>query len=135
MQDDQGGGIEVAFGCEVVEGCTASGEANLVPEPVVSTEEVACAWAVPKAEAGSQMLDPATVNVRYTSTNGFSVLLGAVEGAEACATAELGWYYDSPTNPKQILACPQTCEVLTTRQMTQVNALFGCTTRPAPPIR
>jgi len=135
MQDDKEGGIEVAFGCEVVEGCTASGEAHLIPEPAVAAGETACAWAIPQPEAGSQVLDPETVNVRYTSTNGFSVLMGAVEGAEACAAAELGWHYDAPTNPKKIIACPQTCDVLTSRQMTQVNALFGCQTRPAPPVR
>lgn len=145
MQDDAGGGIDVSFGCEVVEGCAASGEATLggegseTGEPVVAADDaglaanVACEWALPELEGNAQQLDLDNVNVRYTTSNGFGVLMGKVGGPADCATAELGWHFDDAAEPTKIVACPETCEILTSRQITEVNALFGCETKPARP--
>lgn len=181
MQDDANGGIDVVFGCEVVEGCAASNEAALqgdnitgstseavtsgaANEPVgASTGEasvsgtasgsgvasgsgsgvaseppappvaVACEWPLPELDDRQQQLDLENVNVRYTTSKGFGVLMGSVTGPDACAQAELGWYFDNPEKPTKIVACPETCEILTSRQVTEVNALFGCKTRPAKP--
>jgi hypothetical protein len=149
MQDDANGGIDVVFGCEAVEGCAANEEAALGVDPTssgaidVSTNgdsssaaapvAVACEWPLPELDNRQQELDLENVNVRYTTSKGFGVVMGSVPGADACATAELGWYYDDPTRPTKIVACPDTCEILTSRQITEVNALFGCKTRPAQP--
>ena len=149
MQDDANGGIAVVFGCEAVEGCAATDEAVLAGDPTatgaidVSTSgdggpgaapvAVACEWPLPELDDRQQELDLENVNVRYTTSRGFGVIMGAVDGADACATAELGWYYDDPAKPTKIVACPETCEILTSRQITEVNALFGCKTRPAKP--
>lgn len=145
MQDDSGGGIDVSFGCEVVAGCAASGEATLggeggeTAEPVPAADDagvatnVACEWALPELEGNAQQLDLDNVNVRYTTSNGFGVLMGKVGGPADCATAELGWHFDDAAEPTKIVACPETCEILTSRQITEVNALFGCETKPARP--
>jgi hypothetical protein len=151
MQDDANGGIDVVFGCEAVEGCAANEEAALQGEPnstgavdVLTGGDsnsnssapqiaVACEWPLPELDDRQQELDLENVNVRYTTSKGFGVIMGSVTGADACATAELGWYFDDPEQPTKIVACPETCEVLTSRQITEVNALFGCKTRPAKP--
>lgn len=169
MQDDANGGIDVVFGCEVVEGCAASDEATLngdavtgstdvatsaastEPAPASTSEAsgnsaasepppppppqvaVACEWPLPELDDRQQQLDLENVNVRYTTSKGFGVLMGSVSGADACAEAELGWYFDNPEKPTKIVACPETCDILTSRQVTEVNALFGCKTRPAKP--
>lgn len=142
MQNDAEGSIDVQFGCETVAGCAASSEASLggdtpAPGPVgdggtTSGGNVACEWDLPEPADGT-LLDLANVNVRYSTPNGFGVLMGAVTGADACAAADLGWYYDDPEDPAKIVACPETCDVLTTHNITNVQALFGCETKPAIP--
>lgn len=143
MQDDSGGGIGVVFGCEVVEGCAASDEATLEAGGDVGSETttlvvdggsagpVACEWVLPTLDDRQQQLDLENVNVRYTTDKGFGVLMGSVATPTECASVDLGWYFDNPDKPTKIVACPETCEVLTSRQVTEVNALFGCKTKPA----
>lgn len=144
MQDDASGGIEVEFGCETVEGCAANEEAALDGDPVAVVADdggagpgapvaVACEWPLPKLEDRQQELDLESVNVRYTTSKGFGVIMGSVSDLASCASADLGWYFDDPKKPTKIVACPETCDVLTSRQITKVNALFGCKTRPAKP--
>lgn len=149
MQDDANGGIDVVFGCEAVEGCAANEEASLEGDPnstgsvepsvggdggtAAPPVPVACEWPLPELDDRQQELDLENVNVRYTTSKGFGVIMGSVTGPDACATADLGWHFDDPEKPTKIVACPETCEVLTSRQITEVNALFGCKTRPAKP--
>ncbi len=141
MQNDAEGQIKVQFACETVAGCAASAEADLgdgAPTTGPSDAggvptDVACEWDLPEPEDGKTELDLENVNVRYTTANGFGVLMGAVTGADACAAADLGWYYDNPEEPTKIVACPETCGVLTTHGITDVQALFGCQTKPAIP--
>ncbi len=126
-----GGGIDVAFGCEVVEGCAATAEAVLGAEGAAGG--VACEWPLPSPDNRQELLDLESVNVRYTTSTGFGVLMGQVPAAGDCATADLAWYFDDPTQPTKIVACPATCDVLTANGITTVKALFGCETRPAKP--
>lgn len=132
------GRIDVEFGCEIVEGCAASEATDLnaggAAPPADTNAPVACEWALPELTASNQELNLENVNVRYTTSRGFGVLLGNVPNAEGCATAELGWHYDNPEEPTKIVACPATCDVLNSRQITQVQALFGCQTKPAKPM-
>jgi hypothetical protein len=144
------GRIDVAFGCEIVEGCAASEAADLTGAPAPASTEgstqassdtagaapiaVACEWPLPETGSTNQQLDLENVNVRYTTGRGFGVLLGNVADMAACASADLGWYYDNPEEPTKIVACPGTCDVLNSRQITEVQALFGCETKPAKPM-
>lgn len=127
MQDDSGGGIDVSFGCEIVEGCAASEEAAL------AGDDTGCEWPLPELEDSKKQLNLDNVNVRYTTENGFGVLMGKVENLETCEGTVLGWHFDDADKPTKIVACPETCEVLTSRNITRVNALFGCETKPARP--
>jgi hypothetical protein len=128
MQDDSGGGIDVSFGCEIVEGCAASEEAAL------SGADNGCEWPLPTLADSKKQLNLDNVNVRYTTENGFGVLMGKVANPEACEGAVLGWHFDDAKKPSKIVACPATCDVLTSRNITRVNALFGCETKPARPV-
>jgi hypothetical protein len=128
MQNQSGGQIDVVFGCEAVGSCVASGEAS------VATAQTSCEWELPPAPVG-QLLDLSTVNVRYTSPSGFASNLGNVASGADCAMFQQGWYYDDPSKPKKIIACPQTCSAVQAGgTAAKVDVLFGCKTRPAEPI-
>ena len=58
-------------------------------------------------------------------------LIGHVDDAEACASVDQGWYYDDPENPRSIAMCPRTCDTLQVVEVKEVEALFGCETKPA----
>lgn len=135
ISDDPEGRIDVVFGCEIVEGCSATGASSLLEvqpadEDAGSREPVECQWPVPVAEPGSSV-DFDSLNVRYVTQNGFGILLGQVQNADACASLDQAWYYDDPENPKSIVACPRTCETLQVVDVREVEALFGCETKIA----
>jgi hypothetical protein len=125
LQSTRGGQIDVTFGCESVGSCVATGSAAVTAG--------ACEWDMPMPPPG-QMLDIASVNVRYTSSQGFATSLGNVPSATACPMFARGWYYDDAANPRRIIACPQTCmDMQAGGPSATVEVLFGCKTRPATP--
>jgi len=127
IQDDAEGSIEVSFACELVEGCSASGAGTLGE----GFEVEACAWPMPEPVEAGAAIDLDSLNVRYLTSSGFGVLLGRVDSAADCAAADHGWHYDSPETPLSIVACPDTCERLTSVDAQKVEALFGCETKQA----
>ncbi len=155
------GSINVAFGCEIVEGCAASDSADLsagapVPNDTGSSAPatsvavgssstsdatsaappvaVACEWALPEAGSSDPTTGPRERQCSLHDWPWFRCVVGNVTNLDACASAELGWYYDDPEDPTKIVACPATCDVLNSRQITKVQALFGCETKPAKPM-
>ena len=125
LQNQMGGQIDVTYGCESVGSCVASGSS--------AVSAGTCEWNMPMPPAG-QTLDFTSVNVRYTSANGFATNLGSVPSAAACPMFARGWYYDDPTSPTKIIACPQTCtEMQAGGTNAKVDVLFGCKTKPATP--
>lgn len=131
ISDDTGGKIDVVFGCEIVEGCSASGAGTLATIPDADNGPVDCQWAVPELKDDESAVDLDTLNVRYVTRNGFGVLLGQVENADACAEADQGWYYAAGSGTTSIVACEQTCDTLQIVDVAEVEALFGCETRSA----
>lgn len=123
IQGDVGGRIDVVFGCEVIDGCAASAA------DISAEEGSSCQWPLPPAPDGT-VLDHDSVNVRYTNAAGVGVLLGKVSDADECADVEGGWYYDDPDAPSAIVVCPTTCDLLQDGG-TNVQALFGCDSKPA----
>lgn len=127
VQNQMGGSIDIKFGCESVGACAAKDSTNLATGT--------CQWPLPSPPSG-QALVLDTVNVRYTSASGFATDLGKVASAADCANVEEGWYFDNPTNPQQIVACPQTCaQVQAGGPAAKIEVLFGCKTADAPPVR
>jgi hypothetical protein len=126
MQGEEGGSIDVAFSCELIAGCAASGATS-----VGAMAASSCAFPLPTPPAGV-VLDVATVNVRYETPSGFGVVLGVVPSAEECANVAGGWYFDDPQSPTTIHLCPATCTAHQAGTVTNVRAIFGCDSKPAP---
>ena len=85
------------------------------------TISTGCTFAIPEPPAGQQ-LDPARVNVRYTTDAGDMVNL-AQDPSQGCAE---GWQYSSDGN--QIELCSETCNAVEADPSIQLEVLFGCRT-------
>ncbi|MFZ5891090.1 MAG: VWA domain-containing protein [Myxococcota bacterium] len=129
IQNQTGGRVDVAFGCEAVGSCVASSGSTLM------SGGTSCEWTMPSAPTG-QVLDPNNVNIRYISSAGFATDLGRVPSGAECAQYEDGWFYDNPSNPTKIRACPQTCmQIEAGGSNARVDVLFGCKTADAPIVK
>jgi len=127
MQEEDGGRIDVSFSCELIAGCAASSAST-------EAQEVAsCAFPLPMPPEGV-LLTVSTVNVRYETPSGFGVVLGKVDNADGCANVGGGWYFDNPEEPTSISLCPTTCTDYEAGVATNVQALFGCESKPAEPL-
>jgi hypothetical protein len=69
-----------------------------------------CEWAIPPPPPG-QLLYPELISIELTDASGGNTILRNVSTATSCG-AEAGWYFDNPANPRTILACPATCDVI-----------------------
>lgn len=100
---------------------------------VIKDSKLGCDYLIPPVPEG-QMFDPSKVNVVYTPGSGGMAepILNVPGGAPDC-TNKGGWYYDDPANPKHILMCPDTCNVLQSDAMGKVDLQFGCATQTVPP--
>ena len=86
-----------------------------------------CEWAIPATPEG-QTFDREKVNVQLRAPSTGDTVLGKVEQEAQCARN--GWYYDDPATPTRIIACPETCELITTTAEATVDILLGCRTVP-----
>lgn len=87
-----------------------------------------CQWLIP-TPADGQAFDPMMLNVQFVATDGATPEpIGRVTSAADCAAAGGGWYYGDNANPTKVLACPQTCTVLTSAPAGVVEFVFGCYT-------
>ncbi|HXU69431.1 MAG TPA: vWA domain-containing protein [Polyangia bacterium] len=85
-----------------------------------------CEFVIPDAPAGLQ-IDPNKVNVQFTDTATENLVY--VGDAGGCGKAPTkGWYYDDPQNPKKVILCDQTCDVVRGTLNGQVGIVFGCST-------
>jgi hypothetical protein len=86
-----------------------------------------CEWALPATQVG-QTFDREKVNVQLNAPSAGQIVFGKVEQEAQCARN--GWYYDDPGTPTRIIACPETCELITTTAEATVDILLGCRTVP-----
>ena len=87
-----------------------------------------CTWRMPDPPP-DQTLDKNRVNVLVSGGSNAPLDLGHVPDASSCGDRAGAWYFDSASNPTQILACPKTCEAITGGGYTSVNILLGCETK------
>jgi hypothetical protein len=80
------------------------------------------------------LLTVSTVNVRYETPGGFGVVLGKVTNLDECANVGGGWYFDNPEEPTTVSLCPATCGDYESGVVSNVQALFGCESKPADPL-
>ncbi|HVU01134.1 MAG TPA: vWA domain-containing protein [Polyangiaceae bacterium] len=88
-----------------------------------------CQWKIPPPPSG-QTFDKEKVNVSYTPKGGTSQDFGYVAEAD-CARATNAWYFDDVNDPKQVLVCPTTCDMLKSNSGAAVSVSFGCRRKPA----
>jgi hypothetical protein len=105
-----------------------------ISTPTVISTPLPCQWKIPPVMGAGQVFDPTKVNVQITPAGATAPQsFGYVNSAADCTRA-VGdaWYYDDPTAPTQVLACPQTCNgVLKNSAGSTVEVLFGCERVPA----
>jgi hypothetical protein len=106
---------------------------SLAQAIVKDSVPVACEWSIPPPPEG-KTFDPDAVNVRYTSGKGVTDTLFGVGSAAECTDQYGGWFYDDPTHPTRVVACPQSCKTIQADDSARIDVLFGCA-RERPPIR
>jgi len=71
--------------------------------------------------------DPGKVNVLFTPDDGSAAtLIKQVKDAASCL-GQVGWYYDNPAAPTQIMLCPGACDLVTNKKG-KVEVVLGCKT-------
>ncbi len=100
------GGTEAAF---VVGGSSIHNDL-VAAFRAIGTAPIQCSFPVPDAETAGQPVDPALVNLTYTTSDGAEPETIEQVGSAADCGADDGWYYDDAENPTTIHLCPATCD-------------------------
>lgn len=107
------GGSDSAY---IVNTTTASGNSSTGPDveqqfladlEAIRGARLPCEFQVPKPSSGA--FDPKQVNV-YFSSGGDSQPLYYFSDPKDCDPKTGGWYYDDPSAPTKIIACPASCD-------------------------
>jgi hypothetical protein len=105
---------------------------QLADAVVADSRPVDCEWQIPAPPMG-ETFDPDKVNVVFTPTSGVKETIFGLDAAAQCAEPLGGWFYDSPTAPTKVVACPQSCTRIQADQSAKIDISFGCK-RERPPI-
>jgi hypothetical protein len=126
------------YACDVAAGMTLLEAFELIRKYVVETHletrketqyvKMECQWEIPPPPA-NESFDREKVNVEFTPTGleADKTYLGKVDSLQACGS-QLGWYYDDPKAPKQIVACPEACTAIKNADLGKIRVLLGCQT-------
>lgn len=91
----------------------------------IQKSAIGCTFNMPTPSSG--ILDPNAVDVIYTPGSGAQQTLTRVTDQSQCGTAPgQGWYYDSNTNPTQILLCDDVCTTVQADQAAKIDVELGC---------
>lgn len=88
-------------------------------------ESTACSFAMPN-RAGAGPVDPDTVGMRFTPSNGTPVDLQRVQDASQCSGN--AWYFDDNSAPTRLLLCADTCSAVRADQGGKLEVVVGCVT-------
>lgn len=105
-----------------------------VSTPMVISTPLPCQWKIPPVMGQGERFDPNKVNVQITPPGATAPQSFGYVNSEADCARAVGdaWYYDDPTAPTQVLACPKTCNgILKNAAGSTVEVLFGCERVPA----
>lgn len=118
-----GGGSETAF--NVGQGAQMQ-QALLNALDTIRTGAIGCEYTLPTPDRGR--LDPTSVEVRFTpGLNDPQATFRKVDGLAACGATTGGFYYDDPVDPKQILLCPASCDVVNAgTEDAKIDVFLGC---------
>ena len=91
----------------------------------VKSKALACEWTIPKPTDGAGF-DPNLVNVRLTAGELAQTLVHTTS-REACR--DNAWYFDNPTTPTRLIACPTVCSTIEAAGAdAKIDILLGCPT-------
>jgi hypothetical protein len=92
----------------------------------VEKTPLACEWEIPSPPTG-ELFDRDLVNVVLTAA-GKKIPLGQVASKDDCEVR--GWHYDDEEKPTRIVACPETCDLITSASGAKIDILLGCLSIP-----
>lgn len=81
-----------------------------------------CDYKIPDGAQGDIAND--TINLRYTAPGGQQETIGYVPEVALCDPQVGGWFYDDPSAPTRVVACPGTCDALSGGG--EVQVVLGC---------
>lgn len=119
-------------GAAILVGAGDAGTAVDIEAPLIAalsairTNALPCKYAIPQATGGA--IDPTKGNVTFTPGNGPAEPFYGVANAAACQSNTLDWYYDDPTNPKNVELCPNACTAVKASTNGNVSVAIGCAT-------
>jgi hypothetical protein len=92
-----------------------------------------CSWEIPPPKDG-KAFDRNKVNLELTPLNGVPSSFVRFDNEAACAGANNGWRYDIDAkdltkDPKQVILCPATCNMVKASSGASVDIAFGCATK------
>jgi hypothetical protein len=127
-----------AYACDVSAGADKLADAlSSIRDKVVTTEThteivkqvqskaLACEWTIPKPTDGSAF-DSSLVNVRLTAGE-LALTLVHTTSRDACR--DNAWYFDNPSAPTRMIACPTVCSTIEAAGAdAKIDILLGCPT-------
>jgi hypothetical protein len=100
---------------------------------VVGNAQIACVYDIPDPGDGQEIATD-LVNVEFQPSAGAPEdLIYYVPGGKGDCGANGGWYYDDPSDPRQIIFCDSTCATVQASTDGKVTVTYGCETVIAPP--
>ena len=102
-----------------------------VATSVITGSQIACSWALPDPPLGMD-LDTEKINVSWIDGDKMTDL-GRASSLQQCSQVKDGWYYDDPSKPMEVRACPQTCKWMQNKSNGRVSIRFGCKVALAAP--
>jgi hypothetical protein len=124
--------------CDVATGMTLLEAFELIREFIVETHveiqietqivKMECQWEIPPPPT-DETFDREKVNVEFSATGlvADKKYIVKIDAPEKCGR-DLAWYYDNPIDPKQIVACPDTCSAIKAADKGKIRILLGCKT-------
>lgn len=96
---------------------------------VLEGSGLACSWPMPAAPEG-KLIDPESIEVRL-AIDGVQVDPFHFQTMDGCSPGVHGWYYDDNDAPTELIACPATCEVLSSGVTADLEVDVACATNTA----
>jgi hypothetical protein len=98
-----------------------------VTNTVIQSTTLDCEWEIPDPPEG-RTFDKNQVNVEFEADGIVRQTIGAVPSQADCAQYQGGWYYDDPSAPARLSACPSTCDIIQASTGARIDILLGCET-------
>jgi len=128
-QITRAGGTDKTY---LVEGGNVSEQVLAALNQIRLAASIRCELQIPAPPAG-KILDFNYVNLLYTDHRGQRTALFNTGDSAGCSASGGGWYYDDPAQPKKILLCENTCNIVKYDPGGELDYAIGCKTIIPPP--